>query len=210
MDLIPNSPDGEATRYSPPRGKLLLHTLTAWFVGAIFLLPALNAGPVLAGLGWLIVVLLGVAGLVLLVRAVRPGPTVLIGREGITDRTTLAPIGLVRWEEITVIRKKEIGRGMGAERLLEIVLSDPEEFRSRHTGWLRWLTGRYRAVLRQPMVSLPGSMVSVPMQKLMDEIRRRRPELQVLEGPPPAPSKLHMLRRRQQPPGRKHPELPRW
>lgn len=209
MDLIPKAPDGEATRYYPPRGKLLLHTLIAWFVGAIFLLPALNAGPVLAGIGWVLVVLLGLGGLVLLARAGRPGPTVLIGREGITDRTTLAPIGLVRWEDITVIRKKEIGRGMGAERLLEIVLSDPAEFRSRHTGWLRRLIDRYRAALRQPAVSLPGSMVAVPMQALMDEIRRRRPELEVLQGPPPAPPKLHLLRRKQQP-GRKHPELPRW
>jgi hypothetical protein len=209
VDLVPNSPVGAAIRYYPPRVKLLLHTLTAWLVGAIFLLPALNGGPVLAGFGWIMVVLLGLAGLALLVRALRPGPTVTIDNDGITDRTTIAPIGLVRWEEITVIRKKEIGRGMGAERLLEIMLVDPNEFRSRHRGWLRRMTDRYRAALRQPAVSIPGSMVSVEMRVVMDAIRQRRPQLQVLEGPPPAPPKFHLLRRKQ-PPGRKHPELPRW
>ncbi|MPZ28782.1 MAG: hypothetical protein GEV12_20890 [Micromonosporaceae bacterium] len=209
MDLTAHSPDGGATRYYPARWRLLVLVLTCAFLVAVFLLPALNAGPVLAGISWGIVFLLGVAGLVLLWRAVRPGPSIVLDRDGITDRTTLAPIGLVRWEEITVIRKKEIGRGMGAERLLEVMLADPDGFRSRSNGWQRQATNRYRAALRHPLVSIPGSMVSVPMQVLMDDIRQRRPELQVLEGPPPAPSKFHMLRRRQQP-GRKHPELPRW
>lgn len=209
VDLTASSPDSGATRYYPARWRLLVLVLTCALLAAVFLLPALNAGPVLAGISALIVLLLGLAGLVLLWRAVRPGPSVVLDRDGIIDRTTLAPIGLVRWEEITVIRKKEIGRGFGAERLLEVVLADPDAFRSRSQGWFRRAINRYRAVLRHPVVSIPGSMISVPMQVLMDDIRQRRPQLQVLEGPPPAPSKFHMLRRGQQP-KRKHPELPRW
>jgi hypothetical protein len=206
---LPHSPVGAPTRYYPPRLKLLLHTLTAWLIGAIFLVPALNSGGGLAGFGWFVAVLMALAGLVLLLRALRPGPTVMIDNHGITDRTTIAPTGLVQWEEIIVIRKKEIGRGMGAERLLEIMLADPAEFHSRPRSWLRRLSDRYRAALRQPRVSIPGSMVSLPLQALMDEIRQRRPQLQLLEGPPPAPPKFHLLRRKQ-PPGRRHPELPRW
>lgn len=209
MNVLPGGGDGGATRYYPARWRLLLLVLTCAFLIAVFLLPALNAGPVLAGISWVIVLLLGLAGLVLLWRAVRPGPSVVLDRDGITDRTTLAPVGLVRWEEITVIRKKEIGRGLGAERLLEVVLADPDEFRARSRGWLWRATDRYRAALRHPVVSIPGSMVSVPMQVLMDDIRQRQPRLQVLEGPPPPPSKLHMFRRGQQP-RRKHPDLPRW
>jgi len=204
-----NSPGGEATRYYPPRWRLMLLTLTCVGTATVLLLPALTTGPVLAGTSWVLVALLVTGGLVLLSRALRPGPTVVIDRAGITDRTTLAPVGLVRWEEITVIRKREIGRGFGAERLLEIVLTAPDEFRSRRKGWLCWMIDGYRRMLRQPLVSIPGSMVSAPMQMVMDEIRHRRPGLQVLEGPPPAPPKLHLFRKRR-PEGRRHPELPRW
>jgi hypothetical protein len=162
---------------------------------------------VLAWVGRAGVVLLLLAAVVLIGRALRPGPTVVIDGEGITDRTTLASIGLVRWDEITVIRKREIGRGLGAERLLEIVLSRPEEFRARPRGWLRRVADGYRTLLRLPPVSIPGSMVSAPMQALMDEIRRRRPQLQVLEGPPPVP-RFRFGRRAE--PRRRHPDLPRW
>jgi hypothetical protein len=210
VDLFPSAPDGAVSSYYPPRWRLLLLALGCAGVAAVVLVPALTAGPVLAGISWVLAAVLAASVLVLLARALRPGPTVLIDRDGITDRTTLAPVGLVRWEEITVIRKRDIGRGMGAERLLEIVLADPDGFRSRRRGLLPRAIDGYRMLVRQPVVSIPGSMVSVPMQVLMDEIRQRRPGLQVLEGPPPAPSKFHMLRRRRPQPGRRHPDLPRW
>jgi hypothetical protein len=209
VDLSPSPPGGAATRFYPPRWRLLLLALTCAGVVTVLLLPALTAGRVLSVISWVLIAMLAPAGLVLLWRALRPGPTVVIDSVGITDRTTMAPLGLVRWEEITVVRKREIGRGMGAERLLEIVLADPDGFWSRRRGWLHRLGHGYRALLRQPAMSLPGSMISVPMQAVMDEIRRRRPTLQVLEGPPPAPPKRHLLRRRPEP-GRRHPDLPRW
>jgi hypothetical protein len=151
----------------------------------------------------------GGATAVLLARALRPGPTVLIDDDGITDRTTLAPAGLVTWGEIAVVRKREIGRGMGSERLLEVILSNPDEFRSRPRSLLWRATDRWRELLKQPAVSIPGSMVSVPLSTVMEEIRRRRPQLQVLEGPPPTPSKFRLRGGRQRP-GREHPDLPRW
>lgn len=197
VDLIPDpaTTAGDATRYYPPRWRLLLHALGLGFVLLVLLLPALNANPVMAGISWFLLVLVGIPTAVLVVRALRPGPTVLVDANGITDRTTLAPNGLVRWDQITVIRKKEIGRGMGAERLLEVVLSDPAGFASRRRSWFGRLTDRYRALLRQPAVSIASSMVSAPMSALIAEIRRRQPTLQVLEGPPPRPGKLATVRR---------------
>jgi hypothetical protein len=207
VELIPPPPG--ATRYYPPRWRLLVLALTCAFLAAVLTLPTLADSPFWVGLGWLGVVGFGAATAVLLARALRPGPTVLIDDDGITDRTTLAPTGLIRWSEITVIRKREIGRGMGAERLLEVILSNPAEFRARPRGRLWRATDRWRELLKQPAVSIPGSMVSVPLPDVMAEIRRRRPQLQVLEGPPPTPSKFRMLGRRQRPrPG--HPDLPRW
>lgn len=211
VDPFASSPGGPATRYYPPRWKLLALALACFGVCAVLLVPARNIDwAVVAGSCWVVIALVAAAGLVLVWRAVRPGPTVVIDGQGITDRTTMAPLGLIRWDEITVIRKREIGRGMGAERLLEIVLHDPAEFHSRRRGRLQRATYRYRQVLRQPQVCIPGSMVAVPMQVVTNEIRQRRPTLQVLEGPPPAPPKLQMFRRRRPEPGRRHPELPRW
>ena len=200
----------DATRYYPPRWRLWLLVLGCLFLVAVLLLPATSDVPFLIGIGWLGVGSIALAAAVLVALALRPGPSVVIDGQGITDRTTLAPTGLVRWDEITVIRKREVGRGMGAERLLEVVLSDPDGFRARPRSVLRRLSDRYRAALRQPAVSIAGSMVSVPLQVVMEDIRQRRPQLQVLEGPPPAPPKTRLLSGSQRRSGRQHPDLPRW
>lgn len=194
----------EATRFYPPRIRLLLLGLGCVLAAGICAIPTRADHPFLAGLGWLGVGLLALALVVLLARAIRPGPTLVIDAQGITDRTTIAPNGLVRWEEIIVIRKREIGRGRSAERLLEVVLADPDRFRARPRSRLGRLIDRYRDLLKHPLVSIPGSMVSEPMQRVADEIRRWRPELLVLEGPPPPPPKFRS-RRRPQPPA--HPRL---
>lgn len=199
---------GDPTRFYPPRWRLLVLVLTCLFLAAVSYVPTLSAFGALVWSGWVMLVLFALAAVVLLLRAVRPGPTVMIDEHGITDRTTLAPVGRIDWADITVIRKKEIGRGMGAERLLEIVLADPAGYRTRPRSWLRRLTEGYRAALRQPVVSIPGSMVSVPMQQVIDAIQRRRPQLEVLAGPPAPPSKFRFAPK---PPARRqHPDLPRW
>jgi hypothetical protein len=177
----------DGARFYPPRLRLLLLGLGCLVAAGICAVPTRADNLFLAGLGWFGVVLLALAVAVLVWRAVRPGPTVVIDAEGLTDRTTIAGHGLVRWEEITVIRKRQIGRGRSAERLLEVVLADPVQFRTRHRGRLGRLLDGYRDLLKHPLVSIPGSMVSAPIQRVADEIRRRRPELLVLEGPPPPP-----------------------
>jgi hypothetical protein len=209
VELIPGSPAPDATRYYPPRWRLLVLALTCAFMTLLLFLPTTADSVFFAGIGWLGVTVFGIATLVLLARALRPGPTVLIDDTGIYDRTTLAPVGLVRWNDITVVRKREIGRGFGAERLLEVILTNPAAFRARPRNPLGRLIDLWRGLLKQPPVSIPGSMVSVPLSRVTEEIRRRRPQLQVLEGPPPPPPGiLRRLGRRRQP--REHPDLPRW
>lgn len=207
-DSAAGAPAGAAAYFYPPRLRLLLMAAGAAAVAAVSYLPARADWALMAGIGWLLLASLSGAAVVLLLRALRPGPTVVIDQEGITERTALAPAGLVRWEDITVIRKKEIGRGMGAERLLEIVLTEDARFHRRPRSPWRRLIESYRVVVKQPVVSIPGSMVSVPMQQVMDALRRQRPQLQVLEGPPPAPSKFRFSNKPK--PGRQHPDLPRW
>lgn len=209
VNLVPGAPDREQTRMYPPRAKLLVLAAGSLVAAGIGYLMRMADVAVLAGLGWILLVGFGLATALVLVRALRPGPTVAFDANGITDRTTLAPTGLVRWEDITVVRKREIGRGRGSERLLEVMLTDPDAFYARpRTVWRR-LADRYRRLFKQPDVSLPGSMVDRPMQAVIDEIHRWRPDLQVLELPPPVPRLRHLFGRPSRP-SDQHPKPPRW
>jgi hypothetical protein len=174
------------------------------FFAAVGYIASRSDYSLLSWIGWIMLVGLGAGTFVMLGRALRPGPTLILDERGITDRTTLVPTGLVRWEEITVVRKREIGRGMGSERMLDVVLTNPGAFRTRPRPLARRLVDAYRRVVKQPDVHIPGSMVASPMPEVIDEIRRWRPQLQVLELPPPRP---RVLGRRQ--PG-KHPRPPGW
>ena len=115
----------------PPRVKLMAFAVGCVGVAGLGLAMAAAAAPVLAVAGGLLGVATAAAAGVFVWRALRPGPTLRVGAEGIVDRTGLSPTGLVRWEEIAAIRKREIGRGRGAERMLEIVLVDPRGFAQR-------------------------------------------------------------------------------
>jgi len=189
----------------PPRWRLLLLVLTCVFFVVVCAAPAGSDNTVLTVLGVAGMAAVAIAGVVVLWLTVRPGPTVRIDAEGITDRTGLVPNGLVRWDEIAAIRKREIGRGRGAERVLDVVLLRPEEFRARRRGPLRRLVDRYRVLMGHPYVSIPGSAVAVPLGTLIEEMRRWRPDLTVMELPPSLPG---LFRRRSRPEERHRP--PRW
>lgn len=209
VDLIPGAGAGGRTLFYPPRWKLLLLAAASAFFALLGL--GISRADV-AWLSWIgrgLLVAFSVSTVVMLVRTLRPGPTVIFDADGFTDRTTLMPTGLVRWEEITVVRKREIGRGRGTERVLEVVLADPDRFYARPRPLLRRLDDRVRRLLKTPDVSIPGSMVSKPMRVVIEELQRWRPDLQVLELPPPLP-KARVFNRRSQHPTRHHPEPPRW
>lgn len=174
-------------RFFPPRWKLLLHALgTAGFV-AIGAVMAGSHNPGWRWTGIVLALLFAVVSLVLLARALRSGPTLVVDADGIVDRTTLLPTGRLGWTEIAAVRKREIGRGMGRERLLEVVLRDPAQFRARPRTWAWRVAARYRDLIKQPQVTIPASMVAGPQDAVIREIRRQRPELDVMELPPPRP-----------------------
>jgi hypothetical protein len=184
VDLIP-SPDGqEQTRFYPPRFKLLLLTVTSAFFTGLGYVISLSSYTWLSVIGWIMFLAFVLATLVMLARTLRPGPTAIFDAEGFTDRTQLVPTGLVRWDEITVMRKREIGRGMGRERVLEVVLREPERFYAREGSRLRQLSERLRR-LRSDHLTIPSTMVSKPMPVIIAEVQRWCPDMQVLELPPP-------------------------
>lgn len=201
------SDDGrEQTRFYPPRVQLVLMALGSLLLAGVGYLASMSDMAWLSVLGWLVVVVFLATTAVVLARALRPGPTVVLNADGIVDRTTLAPTGLVRWEEITVVRKREIGRGRGSERLLEVVLEDRDAFFARSRTPLRRLADGYRRALKHADVSIPGSMVSGPIQQVIDELQRWRPQLQVLDLPPQLP-RMRLIKRGAT---RQHPKPPRW
>jgi hypothetical protein len=196
----------EQTRFYPPRVQLLLMAVGSMVLVAVAYLASMSAMTWLSVLGWIGVVVFAATTAVLLARGLRPGPTVVLNAEGIFDRTTLAPTGLIRWEDITVVRKREIGRGRGSERLLEVVLEDPDAFYARPRTPMRRVADGYRRALKHADVSIPGSMVSGPIQTVIDELQRWRPQLQVLDLPPQLP-RMRLIKRGAT---RQHPRPPRW
>lgn len=204
---IPSPGDHQPqTRFYPPRVKLTLMAAGSLMLAGIGYLMSMSRVTWLSFVGWVLVVLFVTAALVVLTRALRPGPTVVLTREGVVDRTTLAPTGLVRWDEINVVRKREIGRGRTSERVLDVVLADRESFFNRPRSLLRRVADRYRQVMKHPDVSIPSSMVSTPIQDVIDQLQQWRPDLQVLDLPPQFP-KIRLIRRG---PMKQHPKPPRW
>lgn len=175
---------GEPTRFYPPRFKLLMYTA----VSALFAFGGFVASradyALLSWIGWIFLISFGLGTIVMIFRTFRPGSTLEISEAGILERTTLFPLGWISWEEIVVIKKREIGQGFGSERLLEVVVKDPTAFRSRPRSTPRRVVDVYRRLVKQPDVYIAGSMVSGPIQSVIDEIQRRRPQMSVTELPP--------------------------
>jgi hypothetical protein len=186
VELIPPARPTEA-RFYPPRFKLLALSATSGLFTFIGYAISRVDFVLFSLLGWAMAVGFGLATAVMLVRTLRPGPTLVVNAVGIIDRTTLVPTGLVRWEQISLVRKREIGRGRSSERLLDVVLEDEEAFYARPRSWLRRVGDRYRQLIKLPDVSVPGSMVSKPLQAVLDAMQRWRPDLPVLGLPPALP-----------------------
>jgi hypothetical protein len=207
VDSIPSPGDGQPqTRFHPPRIKLVVMAAGSLLLASVGYLMSLSRITWLSVVGLVLAVLFAAMALVVLARALRPGPTVVLTRDGIVDRTTLAPTGLVRWDEINVVRKREIGRGRSSERVLDVVLADRDAFFDRPRSLPRRIVDRYRKAMKHPDVSIPASMVSTPIQDVIDELHRWRPDLQVLELPPQF-SKMQLIKRG---PIKEHPKPPRW
>lgn len=181
---MPSAKEPEQARFFPPRFQLLLLAVTSGFFAWIGYVIGQSSYLWLASIGWLLFVGFVLATLVMLARTLRPGPTVIFDADGFTDRTSLVPTGLVRWDQINVVRKREIGRGVGRERVLEVVLREPEAFYARPGPRLRRLSERLRR-LRSNHLTIPNTMVSKPLPTVMNELHRWCPDMQVLELPPP-------------------------
>jgi hypothetical protein len=175
---------GGSTRFYPPRFKLLMYTAVSGLFAFVGYVASRADYALLSWLGWCFLVGFGLGTLLMIARTLRPGSTLEISDTGILERTTLFPLGWIGWDEITVIKKREIGHGLGSERLLEVVLADPAAFRSRPRSLGRRVVDLYRRLVKQPDVYIAGSMIAGPIQAVIDEIKRRRPELHVTDLPP--------------------------
>jgi hypothetical protein len=166
----------EAVRLYTPRRRLVVLLLgAAGFVaaGLTFILTSVGGviGDVIGVLG---VAFFGSAGVYILVELVHRRPTLLIDADGITDRSSLAAAGRLLWSEIGVVTIYSVG----GQRMLGILPSDPGAAVARTTPIRRALL-RMNAGFGFPAINLPEVTLPYPLERLIDEMRRHNPDLQV-------------------------------
>jgi len=138
-------------------------------------LTVLSAALVLVGSGgafWLVIGLVGLVifgpiTLVLLVRAIRNKPVLILDADGFTDRTPPLGVGFVRWQEVQRIEDRVFRRRV----YVTVSLTDRAAFRARLPAW-------HRLILRLngPMVAgdilIPDNVLSMSPGALMKTMRR--------------------------------------
>jgi hypothetical protein len=102
-------------------------------------------------------------------RLVTREPLVIVDEAGITDNSSLLPLGLVRWSEVGDIRL----RGGMLLPAAHVVLVDPESVFRRFPRWRRWLC-RLGAVLFPGGFAIPLALVGERERRdLVDYVSRR-------------------------------------
>src|SRR5690606_7660406 len=85
----------EPSRFYPPRFKLLFLAASSAFFAFVGYLASRSDVIGVAVMGWTGLLLFAAGTVVMVLRALRPGPTLIIDETGIFDRTSLSPNGLV-------------------------------------------------------------------------------------------------------------------
>src|SRR5699024_4613228 len=83
------------------------------------------------------------------------GPGLVIDKNGITDHSTEASVGFIKWEDITDIRQKKIT----SNKVMVVRVRNPDEYIARATekSNIWWLKGN---------LELCGSPIAIPSQSL--------------------------------------------
>lgn len=159
------------------RAGLLCVAALAFVVGGLWMAGVLGPPPrifrggprsVLAGVGWVSVVVFGLALAVLVGRLVRPRPALVLDAQGFTDTASASAAGRVTWTEVTGVGTS----GAGQQRLLVVDVSDEQALLERLPDGRRRLAAASRAVTGHP-VNIPLAGLSVGEAQLLRLMRER-------------------------------------
>jgi hypothetical protein len=159
------------------RTALLCVAALAFVVGGLWMAGVLGQPPrifrggprsVLAAVGWVSVVVFGLALAVLLGRLVRPRPALVLDEQGFTDTASPSGAGRVAWTEVIGVGTT----GAGQQRLLVVDVSDERALLERLPTGRRRLTAASRAMTGHP-VNIPLAGLSVGKTELLELIRER-------------------------------------
>ena len=151
---------------------LLVAGAVALTAGSIFLLTQPDSKDEI--FLWAGVVFFGFASLYLGFGLIRRQPMLTVDETGIVDRSNLAAAGPVPWSEILGVYVSTVNR----QRSLSIAVTDPE----------RLIAGRalrQRTVMRANLqlmgaaINIPEVALPIKLEKLIEEMRARNPDLQV-------------------------------
>ena len=128
-----------------------------WMAGVLGVTPAnvwhLPTGLVRA-LGWVGVGFFGLALMLILHRALSPVPVLVVTPRGFTDRTTMASVGTLDWDEVTAVGFERVG----GQPMVVMDVRDPD-------GALARLSTVRRRTVRASMAST-GHFVHIPTRNL--------------------------------------------
>lgn len=156
---------GEPISIPLSKGKLWWHTLgCVLFIAlgflfviapASFISPLIHNPLIIRILGFLSLIVFGYFLGAYIPKLQQRGPGLLIDITGITDHSTEASIGLIKWEDITEIRQKKIT----SNRFMIVMVKNPEDYIAKATekSKIWWLKGN---------LDLCGSPIAISSQSL--------------------------------------------
>lgn len=128
--------------------------------------------------GLLGVVFFGACFVYVVLRLVRPRPSLIITDSGIVDYASAVSAGYIRWDEIESIFISWIQVSLRRHKFLSIKLKNDQEFLSRQSA-LKATMLRANMSLGGAPVAIPGNALPMTLEELMQVIEKKRPGVTV-------------------------------
>ena len=137
--------------------------------GVLALRSTLNGRIRTVGSGVLLsmMVLTIVGGIYFVYRLVSTRPLLVINQEGITDRSSLGGVGLLRWEEISDVEPLVVG----GQPFISILTRDPDAVVARQRFALKRALLRANRRMGWGVASISANVLPVSVNQAIDSIR---------------------------------------
>lgn len=152
-------------------GAAVFMALGVWFFvlqEVEFLLGITLGAVVLQVVGGILIFLFGLVMLYGIWELADNRPGLVIGPEGIVDRTHTFSVGLVPWDQIRGFRI----RSLPSKQILTVELVDPEQYIARGNLMQR-LVGRFNSRLYESPVQISARLLEIDFEELIELLEER-------------------------------------